>query len=159
MIDGTYKKVIYYNLSSEMNLQGGGTIIKDVSGYRWPKAFAVRIGSTFDGLNTNYPLISATFYTSAGTELTLTNHIAKGGRTSSNSIINSAQSICGNAATSGFSILTIPNNFISLSSAGGHSLCKGSTGKDSWLWYPYRLIKLTYTADDTTSDTGLLLLF
>jgi len=154
MIDGTYKKVIYYNLSSEMNLQGGGTIIKDVSGYRWPKAFAVRIGSTFDGANTNYPLISATFYTSAGSELTLTNHIAKGGRIATTTAINSAKSICGNATSSGFSILTIPNNSI-----GGHTLCKGSTTQDSWLWYPYRLIKLTYTADDTTSNTGLLLLF
>jgi hypothetical protein len=125
MIDGTYKKVIYYNLSSEMNLQGGGTIIKDVSGYRWPKAFAVRIGSTFDGVNFNYPLISATFYTSAGSELTLTNHIAKGGRVSSTNAINSAKSICGNATSSGFSILTIPNNSI-----GGHTLCKGSTTQD-----------------------------
>ena len=154
MIDGTYKKVIYYNLAEEMFNQGGGTIIKDVSNYRWPKAFAVRIGSTFDGVNTNYPLISATFYTSAGSELTLTNHIAKGGRISSTTAINSAKSICGNATSSGFSILTIPNNSI-----GGHTLCKGSTTQDSWLWYPYRLIKLTYTADDNANNTGLLLLF
>jgi hypothetical protein len=151
MIDGTYKKVIYYDLAALWNAGGGVSLTVNTSGYRWPKAFAVRIGTDTD-IGPACPTISATYYTSAGSELTLTQQIS----TTSATIPNSAKSICGNATTSGFSTLAIPNN-----STWGHTLCKASSGPLSWLWYPYRLIKLTYHAptNGVPADSGLLLLF
>ena len=114
------------------------------------KGFAVKVGNDTDiGINT--PVISATYYTS-NSEITLTQQIANGGFT----IPNSAKSICGNAATSGFSTLAIPNN-----STWGHTLCKAASGQLSWLWYPYRLKTLAYSAPNNgnAADSGLLLLF
>jgi hypothetical protein len=150
MIDGTYKKVIYYDLAALWNAGGGVPLTVNTSGYRWPKAFAVRIGTDIDG-GVNTPVISATYYTS-NSEITLTQQISNGGAT----VPNSAKSICGNATNSGFSTLAIPNN-----STWGHTLCKATTGQLSWLWYPYRLKTLAYSAPNNgnPADSGLLLLF
>ena len=152
MIDGTYKKVLYYDLPALWAAAGGGpTVLSvDVSKYRWMKGFAVKIGTDID-VGANTPVISATYYT-INSEITLTQQISNGGFT----IPNSAKSICGNATTSGFSTLAIPNN-----STWGHTLCKAASGQLSWLWYPYRLKKLEYSAPNNgnAADSGLLLLF
>jgi len=155
MIDGTYKKVIYYDISALLN-DNGGTYVVDVSNYRWPKAFAVRIGTDNDGINTTLPLISATYYNSAGSQVTLTQQISTGGNLPATTAPNSAKSVMGNSTNSGFSTLVIPAN-----SDAGHTLCKASTTYNSWLWYPYRLVKLTcnVSANAGSSNTGLLLLF
>jgi hypothetical protein len=156
MIENAYRKVRYYDLSSELNLLGGGTLVKDVSGYRWPKAFAVRIGVDDDGLNVTLPLISATYYNSAGSQVTLTQQIATGGNLPATTAPNSAKSVMGNSTNSGFSTLVLPAN-----SNAGHTLCKAPLSYESWLWYPYRLVKLTCTVSGNagSSNTGLLLLF
>ena len=153
MIDGTYTKVIYYDLANLLNLNGSYTL--DVSNYRWIKAFAIRIGSDEDAIGSPLtPVISATYYTSVS-EVTLTNQISAG-QNPLVSVPNSAQSIMGNSTTSGFSTLVLPAN-----STRGHTLCKGGTTNDSWLWYPYRLKKLVLNSagQAAVSDTGLLLLF
>jgi hypothetical protein len=153
MIDGTYKKVIYYNLADLLNLNGSYTL--DVSNYRWIKAFAIRIGSDEDAIGSPLtPVISATYYTSVGA-VTLTNQISTG-QNPLVSVPNSAKSVMGNSTTSGFSTLVIPAN-----SNQGHTLCKGSTTIDSWLWYPYRLTKLVLNSagNAAVTNTGLLLLF
>ena len=150
MIDGTYKKVIYYDLPALWIAGGATSLTVNTSNYRWPKAFAIKVGTDID-IGVNTPVISATYYTN-NSEITLTQQISNGAST----IPNSAKSICGNATTSGFSTLAIPNN-----STWGHTLCKAATGQSSWLWYPYRLIKLTYDAPNNgnPADSGLLLLF
>jgi hypothetical protein len=153
MIDGTYKNVIYYDLADLLNLNTSYTL--DVSKYRWIKAFAIRIGNDEDVIGSPLtPLISATYYTSVS-EVTLTNQISAG-QNPLVSVPNSAKSIMGNSTTSGFSTLVIPAN-----STEGHTLCKGGTTNNSWLWYPYRLKKLVLNSagQAAVSDTALLLLF
>ena len=153
MIDGTYKNVIYYDLANLLNLNTSYTL--DVSNYRWIKAFAIRIGNDEDEIgNPLTPIISATYYTSVS-QVTLTNQISAG-QNPLISIPNSAKSIMGNSTTSGFSTLVIPAN-----STGGHTLCKGSSTNNSWLWYPYRLknLILNSAGQGAVINTGLLLLF
>lgn len=155
MIESAYRKVRYYDVSALMN-DNDGTAVIDVSNYRWIKAFAIRIGTDDDGLNSILPLISATYYNSPGSQVTLTQQIATGGNLPATTALNSAKSIFGNSTNSGFSTLVLPAN-----SNAGHTLCKGPLSYESWLWYPYRLVKLTCntSANAGSSNTGLLLLF
>jgi hypothetical protein len=152
MIEGAYRKVLYYNLPALWSAGGGAPLTVDVSKYQFMKAFAVRVGTDVDGAPST-PVISATYYATNNSEITLTRQISSGG---SPLIGNPAKSIFGNATTSGFSSLVIPNN-----STWGHTLCKADVGSLSWLWFPYRLIKLQYSAPDNgnPANSGLLLLF
>ena len=151
MIESAYRKVIYYDLPALWNDGGGSPLTVDVSKYQFMKAFAVKVGSDED-FTVATPVISASYYATNNSEITLTKQISGGA-----SIIgNPAKSIFGNATTSGFSPLVIPNN-----STWGHTLCKADVGSYSWLWFPYRLIKLEYHAPNNANpaDSGLLLLF
>lgn len=151
MIEGAYRKVRYYDLPALWSAGGGAALTVDVSKYQFMKAFAVRVGTDID-IGSASPTISATYYAINNSELILTQQIS----TVSGTIPNSAKSIFGNATTSGFSPLVIPNN-----STWGHTLCKADTGQFSWLWFPYRLIKLAYNAptNGNPASSGLLLLF
>jgi hypothetical protein len=154
MIESAYRKVRYYDLANILNLDSSYTL--DVSKYRWMKAFAIRIGTDQDFIGTVLtPTISATYYTS-NSEITLTNQISSGTAAFSGPIPNSTKSIMGNSTNSGFSNLVIPGN-----SDVGHTLCKGTSKYESWLWYPYRLKNLVITSTGTSNvtNTALLLLF
>lgn len=153
MIDGTYKKVIFYDLPALWFAQGGDRPITiDVSNYRWIKAFAVKVGTDIDG-GVATPVISASYYASNGSTVTLTEQIADGNPIT---VQRSSKSIFGNGTSSGFSTLVIPNN-----STFGHTLCKAANDQASWHWYPYRLKSLTFAAPNEAnpSNSGLLLLF
>ena len=152
MIENAYRKVRYYNLPALWTAGGGAPLTVDVSKYQFMKAFAVRVGTDTDAFPST-PVISATYYTTNNSEITLTQQISKGGAAI---IGNPAKSIFGNSTTSGFYSLVIPND-----STWGHTLCKADVGSSSWLWFPYRLIKLQYHAPDygTPAGSGLLLLF
>lgn len=153
MIESAYRKVRYYDLADLLNTNGSYTL--DVSNYRWAKAFAIRIGSDEDAIgNPLTPTISATYYTS-NSEITLTNQICNG-ISPLGTLPNSTKSIMGNSTNSGFSGLVIPAN-----SVVGHTLCKGPSINESWLWYPYRLKKLVLTSAGNSAvlNTALLLLF
>lgn len=151
MIENAYRKVRYYDLPALWSAGGGAPLTVDVSEYQFMKAFAVRVGTDVD-IGVNTPVISVSYYATNNSEITLTEQISAGA-----SIIgNPAKSIFGNATTSGFSSLVIPNN-----STWGHTLCKSDLGSSSWLWFPYRLIKLAYNApnNENPAGSGLLLLF
>lgn len=151
MIEGAYRKVRFYDLPALWTAGGGTSLTVDVSKYQFMKAFAVRVGTDND-IGSASPTISATYYATNNSELILTQQIS----TVSSTAPNSAKSIFGNATSSGFSPLLIPNN-----ATWGHTLCKGDNAASSWLWFPYRLIKLTFNAptNGNPASSGLLLLF
>jgi hypothetical protein len=159
MEDSTYRKVLYYNL---VDLYVGiNPITVDVSKYKFMKGFAVRPG--FQSGSVYFNDISATYLNTSNLNFTITQQI-------SNSVTGpnaSSKSIFGGG--SGVNTSCCSGKVIPYDSLMGHTLCRGGSSGDStaakigysWLWYPYRLLSLTFDApvDNAPVYSGLMIFF
>lgn len=149
MEDSTYRKVLYYDLVS---LYTGFTpVTVDVSKYKFMKGFAVRPGQQGIGYND----ISVTYLNTSNLNFTITQQISNattGYRLASRSIFGGGAG----TSTSCFSTKIIP-----FDSAYGHLMCKAASPYDSWFWFPYRLLSLTFDApnDNSPVNAGLMVFF
>jgi hypothetical protein len=159
MEDSTYRKVLYYDLVSLYN--GFTPLTVDVSKYKFMKGFAVRPGCQQGSVTWND--ISITYLNTSNLNFTITQQISN----NSTGPSLSSKSIFGGG--SGTNTSCCSGKVIPFDSQMGHTLCRGGSTIDSlpikigysWLWYPYRLLSLTFDApvDNSPIYSGLMIFF